>query len=122
MMPASAALPTTVRYSGANGRCDAVTETIQEPTMNILCKTLFAYSRLTTGAAAMLLASTAAQAETEDRALTDFNAIEVGGGIDLELTQGIGFSVVVETNEDGELDDITTDVRNGTLRIDREWR
>jgi hypothetical protein len=90
--------------------------------MNTFRKTLFAYSRLTTGAAAILLASTAAQAETEERALVDFDAIEVGGAIDVELTQGTEFSVVVETGEDGELEDVITDVRNGTLHIEREWR
>jgi hypothetical protein len=84
--------------------------------------TLFTYSRLITAAATISLVCAAALAETEERALADFDAIEVGGGIDLELTQGIAFSVVAETGEDGELEDITTDVRNGTLHIKREWR
>ncbi len=63
-----------------------------------------------------LLSAAAVQAETEERALTDFDAIEIGGGIDLTLTQGAEFSVVVEA-EDGDLEDLVTEVRNGTLRI-----
>ncbi len=64
----------------------------------------------------LLLAGATALAETETRDVRDFDAIEAGGGIDLELTQGIEFSVVVET-EDGDLEDIITEVRNGTLHI-----
>lgn len=69
----------------------------------------------------LLMAGATALAETEQRELQDFDAIEAGGGIDLVLTQGAEFSVVVET-EDGDLEDIVTEVRNGTLHIhlDRE--
>jgi len=53
--------------------------------------------------------------ERETRALTGFDAIAVGGGIDLVVTQGDGFRVEVESDDD--VAEILTEVRNGTLEI-----
>src|SRR5262245_56641939 len=66
-----------------------------------------------------LSASLPALADQETRDLSGFNAIEVSGGIDLVARQGDGFIVEVET-DDGELDEIVTEVRGSTLVIRRD--
>jgi hypothetical protein len=57
--------------------------------------------------------------ERETRPLTGFNAVEVGGGIDLVLRQGDVFAVEVEA-EDGEVAEIVTELRDRTLEIHRK--
>ena len=57
--------------------------------------------------------------QRETRPLEGFDAIEIGGGIDLFLQQGAGFVVEVEADED-ELAEIVTEVRNRTLQIRRK--
>lgn len=66
----------------------------------------------------VLAASTAGAQQRESRPLAGFDAIEVGGGIDLSLRQGGSFSVEVET--DDELAEIVTEVRGNTLTIRRK--
>jgi hypothetical protein len=67
----------------------------------------------------LLAASVPAGAEDkETRALTGFNAIAVGGGIDLFLRQGEPLRVEV-TASDRELDEIVTEVIAGKLEIRR---
>jgi hypothetical protein len=61
--------------------------------------------------------SLASAQQREMRPLSGFDAIEVGGGIDLSVRQGASFSVEVET--DDELADIVTEVRGTTLTIGR---
>jgi hypothetical protein len=56
--------------------------------------------------------------ERETRPLQGFDAVEVGGGIDLLLRQGERF--VVEVASDDDVDDIVTEVRSGTLEIRRK--
>jgi hypothetical protein len=56
--------------------------------------------------------------ESETRALEGFNAVAVGGGIDLVVRQGQPFRVEVLA-DDGELNDIVTEVKAGTLEIRR---
>lgn len=56
--------------------------------------------------------------DQETRALADFDAVEVGGGIDLSLSLGERFIVEVQA-ADGELGDIVTEVRGRTLTIRR---
>ncbi|MBX2816546.1 MAG: DUF2807 domain-containing protein [Saprospiraceae bacterium] len=57
-----------------------------------------------------------AQVVKEDRNVGSFDAIEVGGGIDLQMTQGNGHEVRVEAREK-DMDNIVTEVSGGTLRI-----
>jgi hypothetical protein len=66
-----------------------------------------------------LSVSLPALADQETRDLSGFDSIEISGGIDLVLRQGQGFTVEVE-NDDGELDEIITEVRGTTLVIRRE--
>jgi hypothetical protein len=55
-------------------------------------------------------------AESETRDLEGFDAIEVGGGINLNVREGTQFSVeVVSTG--GDIDDIVTEINNDTLII-----
>ncbi|MES2603369.1 MAG: head GIN domain-containing protein [Pseudomonadota bacterium] len=82
--------------------------------------------RKTLSLTSLLLAATLAQAaDSETRNLADFDSIEVGGGIDLVLKQGAAFSVQVNA-EDGDLDELITEVRGNTLYIHRDdsdgWR
>src|SRR5688572_31696563 len=81
--------------------------------MNTFRKTLALVGLLST-------ASFAQAADSETRDLADFDSIEVGGGIDIVLEQGSDFSVQV-SSEEGDLAEIITEVRNGTLYITREW-
>jgi len=67
-------------------------------------------------AGAQLVATTALAQNSEIRDLDGFDAIEVGGSIDLTVRQGRNFSVEVIA-EDGNLDDLITEVRGNTLRI-----
>jgi hypothetical protein len=55
----------------------------------------------------------------ETRALEGFEAVRIGGGIDLVIGQGAGFVVEVESS-DVDLDDVVTEVRRGTLEIRHE--
>jgi hypothetical protein len=64
-------------------------------------------------------ASSVASAQTrETRPLSGFDAIEVGGGIDLDVRQAGEFFVEVET--EGELADIITELRDDTLIVRRK--
>ena len=67
----------------------------------------------------MLLTAPAGAADGELRDLTGFNAVSVGGGIDLEVRQGPVFRVEV-TAPDGESANVVTEVRNSTLFIGTE--
>jgi hypothetical protein len=72
---------------------------------------------LVTGAAYILAAPKAmAQQKIEDRHLSGFNALDVGGPFDVKLTQGSTESVKVEAPED-LMNKITTEVINGTLKV-----
>ena len=64
-------------------------------------------------------ASSADAQQRETRPLEGFDAIEVGGGIDLFLRQGQGFVVEVEA-EDDDAAEIVTEVRDRTLEIRRK--
>lgn len=63
-------------------------------------------------------AGLASAQDRETRALTGFDAIAVGGGIDLFVRQGEEFRVEVESDDD--VAEIVTEVRDGTLEIRRE--
>jgi hypothetical protein len=54
--------------------------------------------------------------QRETRPLTGFDAVHVGGGIDLALRQGTGFAVEVESDD---LAEIVTEVSGSTLTIRR---
>jgi hypothetical protein len=60
--------------------------------------------------------NTTYQSKTEDRHLSGFNAIDVGGPYDVTITQGNTESVKVEAPED-ILPHVTTEVVNGVLKI-----
>jgi hypothetical protein len=66
----------------------------------------------------VLAATSAAAQQRETRPLEGFDAIEVGGGINLSLRQGERF--VVEVVAEENLDEIVTEVRGGTLEIRRK--
>jgi hypothetical protein len=68
---------------------------------------------------ALLLSAPVAGQEQESRPLSGFDAVEVGGGIDLLLRQGASFAVTVHA-DDGELADIVTEVDGKTLQIHRK--
>src|SRR5690349_13248450 len=63
-----------------------------------------------------LVFSRASGTERENRSVGDFDAISVGGSIDLQVRQGPLQSVEVEST-DGPLSHVVTEVRNGTLRV-----
>lgn len=65
---------------------------------------------------------TLAHAATESRELANFTEIEVMNGIDLNLSQGQGFAVEVEVEDEADLNDLVTDLRGDTLRIGWENR
>lgn len=67
----------------------------------------------------LFLALSAQAQDQETRELTGFDAIEVSGGIDLLVRQSEGFVVEVKSDE-GELDEILTEVRGRTLEIRRK--
>jgi len=75
-------------------------------------------SLTTTLFAAMLVLgiSNAFAQKTEDRHLSGFNAISVGGSYDVYVTQGSTESVKVVAPED-EMEHIVTEVQNGVLKI-----
>src|SRR5687768_17564912 len=58
----------------------------------------------------LVAASLSASAETETRDLEGFNAITVGGGIDLHVEQGDTFLVEVVSPTD-DADDVITEIR-----------
>ena len=57
-----------------------------------------------------------AQAEVERRDLRDFTAIDAAGGVNVDVR--IGDEFLVEVDSDENIEDIETEVRNGTLHID----
>lgn len=66
------------------------------------------------------LAPSAADAQQrQSRPLTGFDAIEIGGGLDLVLRKGDAFVVEVAASED-DLAKIITEVNNKTLQISRK--
>jgi hypothetical protein len=67
----------------------------------------------------LFAASSAGAQQRETRPLEGFDAIEVGGGIDLFVRQGAVFVVKVEADED-DAAEIVTEVRNRTLEIRRK--
>ena len=66
-----------------------------------------------------LLSAAAGAQQRQSRALTGFDAIEVGGGIDLFVRKGEGFVVEVEATEK-DAAKIVTEVVGKTLQIRRE--
>jgi hypothetical protein len=85
--------------------------------MKLLTKTLLAVL-LVAGTAYTYASpkSTSIQQKTEDRHLSGFHALEVGGPYDVTLTQGTTESVKVEAPDD-VMSHITTEVVNGVLKI-----
>jgi hypothetical protein len=74
-------------------------------------------------AALCLLAYTVAAQDEETRKLTAFERIKVTGGLfDIRLKQGTEPSVKVEARGDLRLRDISTEVRDGVLRVDTDRR
>ena len=72
---------------------------------------------LVTGTAYIVAAPKAtAQQRTEDRHLSGFHAVDVGGPFDVRITQGNTESVRVEA-PDEVMSHITTEVDNGVLKI-----
>ena len=71
---------------------------------------------LLSGAAYSLAPAKAFAQKTEDRHLSGFNALEVGGPFDVRLTQGNTESVKVEAPEE-LMDRITTEVSGGVLKV-----
>jgi hypothetical protein len=59
--------------------------------------------------------------KTEDRAVSGFNKLDIGGSFTVELTQGDKESLRVEADED-QLADVVTEVKDGTLRIDQKGK
>jgi len=58
----------------------------------------------------------------EERNVTDFYKLKVSSGIDVKLSQGNRHRVIIKANED-IIDDVVTEVTNGTLKlnINRRW-
>jgi len=77
-------------------------------TMKILTKILFALI--------LIAGINTAFADTQDRHLTGFKAIDVQGSFDVYITQGSTESVRVEATSD-VIDRIKTEVQNGELKI-----
>jgi len=80
--------------------------------------TKFLLAVLLVSGAAYTIAPTKAfaQQKTEDRHLSGFHAVDVGGPFDVKLTQGTTESVRVEAPEE-VISRITTEVENGVLKI-----
>jgi hypothetical protein len=72
------------------------------------------------GLSSLAAISSAAGRDGETRAVANFEAIEVGGSIDLQVVQGRQFLVEVASPDASH---ILTEVRNGTLQVrhDRPW-
>ena len=68
---------------------------------------------------ALLVSAPAGAQQRQSRALTGFDAIEVGGGIDLFVRKGDGFVVEVEATEK-DAAKIVTEVVGKTLQIKRD--
>ena len=66
----------------------------------------------------LTVALAASAQDRETRSLTGFDAIAVGGGIDLVVRQGDDFRVEVQSDDD--VAEILTEVRDGTLEIRRD--
>ena len=86
--------------------------------MKLLTRSLLVAFLLVAGTAYTFAApkSTFIQQQTEDRHLSGFNAVDVGGPFDVKITQGTTESVKVEAPAD-VMQHITTEVVNGTLKI-----
>jgi hypothetical protein len=84
--------------------------------MKSLTKFLMAALLITVSGLGFAKAPKAAQFETEDRHLSGFNAINVGGPFDVYITQGSTESVKVEAPSD-IIGRIITEVEGGTLKI-----
>jgi hypothetical protein len=91
---------------------------------NIIRLSIFNFSIIS----AMLLASSCyfntnlGPIVDEERRVSDFNKLKVSSGIDVKLSQGSQHQVIIKANED-IIDDVVTEVSNGTLKltIDRRW-
>ena len=81
---------------------------------------IFGSRALLSIAAAQLLAVAAFADTTESRDLANFDAIEVGGNVDLVIRQGRNFVVEVSADDAEDLERLITEVENGTLRIYQE--
>lgn len=84
----------------------------------------FVASCLSACVIALALALLAVPGEGADQALRElrgFNAIDVGGGVDLVVRQGETFRVEVDASN-GESDDVLTGVEGSTLKIGRRSR
>ena len=79
-------------------------------------KTIVPTILTTVCAAAAFVAVQVGAQQREARTLAEFDAIEVGGGIDLRLRQSDDFRVEVVGAQD-QLENVITEVRNGTLHI-----
>ena len=78
-------------------------------------------SMLTIGSVVLALAFRALPVDAQERQvrdLRDFNAIDVGGGIDVDIRQGRSFLVEISAPED-ELDNLLIEVKDSTLEIRR---
>jgi hypothetical protein len=72
--------------------------------------------------ATALLVSAAAQAASESRNLTGFTSVSIADGIDVQVTIGDKYNVVVSTQRNNPGDVLTT-LRGNELRIERRsWR
>ena len=77
------------------------------------------FTRTLTVALLLGLSATITLAEDEERREVDsFHAINVSGGIDLELHQGDHYSVIVHASS-GDTDEVETEVNHETLSIKR---
>lgn len=85
--------------------------------MKLVTRSLFA-CLLAAGTAYTLVSPQTANAQEkiEDRHLSGFHALDVGGPFDVKLTQGPTESVKVEAPEE-VMSHITTEVVNGTLKV-----
>lgn len=84
--------------------------------MKLISRTIFACLVITGISYSVAAPSATAQQKTEDRHLSGFHALEVGGPFDVKLTQGSTESVRVEAPEE-VIGRITTEVSNGVLKV-----
>jgi hypothetical protein len=84
--------------------------------MKLISRSLFTCLLLAGVAYIFTPAAAIAQQRTEDRHLSGFHAVDVGGPFDVRLTQGNTESVKVEAPEE-VISRITTEVDNGVLKI-----
>src|ERR1700752_770552 len=84
--------------------------------MKLTTRSLLACLLINSAAYILAAPKAMAQQKTEDRHLSGFNALDVGGPFDVKLTQGQTESVRVEAPED-LMSHITTEVVDGTLKV-----